>query len=70
MLAYGSKDSLVKVASTDAGLEDTQAYLSVEDFRTQVTCTNRYIGNCTPLGHHFDSLPMRASTVRNHLLVG
>ena len=37
MLAYGSKDSLVKVASTDAGLEDTQAYLSVEDFRRQVT---------------------------------
>ena len=37
MLAYGSKDSLVKVASTDAGLEDTQAYLSVEAFRNQVT---------------------------------
>ena len=36
MLAYGSKDSLVKVASTDAGLEDTEAYQTVEAFREQV----------------------------------
>jgi len=36
MLTYGSKDSLVKVATTDAGLEDTHAYTSVEALQQQV----------------------------------
>jgi len=37
MLTYGSKDSLVKVATTDAGLEDTHAYTSVEALQQQVS---------------------------------
>jgi hypothetical protein len=36
MLTYGSKDSLVKVATTDAGLEDTHAYASMEALEQQV----------------------------------
>lgn len=48
MLAYGSKDSLVKVASTAAGLEDTQAYLTVEEFREKVTSCRRPITAVMP----------------------
>ena len=40
MLTYGSKDSLVKVATTDAGLEDTHAYTSVEALKQQVRGTH------------------------------
>ena len=36
MLTYGSKDSLVKVATTDAGLEDTHAYATMEALQQQV----------------------------------
>ena len=36
MLTYGSKDSLVKVATTDAGLEDTHAYTTMAALEQQV----------------------------------
>ena len=36
MLTYGSKDSLVKVATTDAGLEDTHAYKDMDTLAQQV----------------------------------